>query len=206
MQKVIKAALILTLVSILVAFVRDTQLNQQKLELKQIEIKETSLELKQLNRKYDKELEKTEVNQKTIEQLNKEKEELNKQLQAKKEAEAKLAQQKIQASQAVYAASNTPSDVIQGSHSDWMRQAGIAESDFGYVEYIIQKESGWNFRAKNPSSSATGLCQTMLSIHPVPATFKDNPVEQLQWCANYAKRRYASWGGAYSFWLRNHWW
>lgn len=93
-----------------------------------------------------------------------------------------------------------------GSHSDLMRQAGIAESDFTYVEYIIQKESGWNHLAKNPTSSATGLCQTMLSIHKVSDTFRSNPVEQLQWCSGYAQRRYDGWAGAYSFWLNNHWW
>lgn len=93
-----------------------------------------------------------------------------------------------------------------GSHADWMRQAGIAESDFTYVEYIIQKESGWNYLAKNPTSSATGLCQTMLSIHKVSETFRSNPVEQLQWCQNYAIGRYKSWSGAYNFWLSNHWW
>lgn len=93
-----------------------------------------------------------------------------------------------------------------GSHSDLMRQAGIAESDFTYVEYIIQKESGWNYLAKNPGSSATGLCQTMLSIHKVSDTFRSNPIEQLQWCSDYAQRRYNGWAGAYNFWLRNHWW
>lgn len=32
-----------------------------------------------------------------------------------------------------------------GSHQDWMAAAGIAESDFGFVSYIVGRENGsWN--------------------------------------------------------------
>jgi len=95
----------------------------------------------------------------------------------------------------------TPSD-----HASLMAQAGISLSDYGHVEYIIQKESGWRHSIKNKSSSAYGLCQTMLSIHPVPADFKTNPVTQLKWCNDYAIRRYGSWSAAAGFWRANRHW
>src|SRR5262249_48883980 len=43
--------------------------------------------------------------------------------------------------------------VYAGSHSDWMRAAGIAESDFGYVDYIISHESGWVATKSNYAGS-----------------------------------------------------
>ena len=95
-----------------------------------------------------------------------------------------------------------------GTHNDWMAAAGIAASDYGYVNYIIERESHWNPLAKNPRSGATGVCQA-LPGNKMASAGKDwatNPITQLRWCSGYAVGRYGSWRGAYEFWVRNHWW
>ncbi len=96
-----------------------------------------------------------------------------------------------------------------GSHQDWMRQAGIAESDFGYVQFIIKHESGWGYTKWNYSGSgAYGLCQALPAskMRSAGADYMTNPITQLKWCNGYAVGRYGSWANAYNFWTRNHWW
>ena len=95
-----------------------------------------------------------------------------------------------------------------GSKADWMRAAGIGDADFGYVDYIISHESGWDYHAVNRSSGAYGLPQSLPAgkLASAGADWRDNPVTQLRWANNYAVGRYGSWGGAYRFWTVNHWW
>lgn len=91
-----------------------------------------------------------------------------------------------------------------GSKEEWMAAAGIASSDWAYVDYIVSKESGWNPNATNKSSGACGLVQA-LPCSKVPGNGYD-PVDNLRWGNGYAVGRYGSWAGAYNFWTRNHWW
>ncbi|MFS0893609.1 transglycosylase SLT domain-containing protein [Microbacterium sp. 179-I 3D3 NHS] len=91
-----------------------------------------------------------------------------------------------------------------GAPAEWMAAAGIAESDWGYVDYIVSKESGWNPNATNRSSGACGLVQA-LPCSKVPGNGYD-PVDNLRWASGYATGRYGSWAGAHAFWTRNHWW
>ncbi|QMU98769.1 transglycosylase SLT domain-containing protein [Microbacterium esteraromaticum] len=91
-----------------------------------------------------------------------------------------------------------------GSKEEWMTAAGIASSDWPYVDYIVSKESGWNPNATNKSSGACGLVQA-LPCSKVPGNGYD-PVDNLRWGNGYAVGRYGSWASAYSFWVRNHWW
>lgn len=91
-----------------------------------------------------------------------------------------------------------------GSKEEWMAAAGIAGSDWPYVDYIVSKESGWNPNATNKSSGACGLVQA-LPCSKVPGNGYD-PVDNLRWGNGYAVGRYGSWAGAYNFWTRNHWW
>lgn len=96
-----------------------------------------------------------------------------------------------------------------GSHTDWMRAAGIAESDFGYVDYIIDRESGWAPTKYNyAGSGAYGLGQALPASKM--AAFGDdymtNPVTQLKWANAYAVGRFGSWANAYAHWLSYHSW
>ncbi len=101
-----------------------------------------------------------------------------------------------------------PTPVFSGSNQELMAAAGIAASDFQAVDYILRKESSWNFRAVNASSGATGLCQALPAskMASAGADYLTNPVTQLRWCDGYAKARYGGWWPAYNFWTANHWW
>lgn len=91
-----------------------------------------------------------------------------------------------------------------GSPAEWMAAAGIAEADWGYVDYIISRESSWNPNAMNASSGACGLAQA-LPCSKVPGSGL-NPIDNLRWANGYAIGRYGSWAQAYAFWASNHWW
>jgi len=95
-----------------------------------------------------------------------------------------------------------------GSHEDWMASAGISSKDYGYVNYIVIRESNWNPLARNSSSGATGLCQALPGNKMASAgsDWATNPITQLRWCNQYAVGRYGSWAKAYQFWTANHWW
>lgn len=116
---------------------------------------------------------------------------------AKAEAEAK-------AKAAVTSVTAPPKYSGGGAPADWMAAAGIAESDWAYVDYIANKESGWNPNATNASSGACGLIQAY-PCSKVPGNGYD-PVDNLRWADGYAVGRYGSWAGAYDFWIKNNWW
>lgn len=92
-----------------------------------------------------------------------------------------------------------------GSPAEWMAAAGIPESDWGYVDYVVSHESGWNPNATNSSSGACGLVQA-LPCSKVPGGNGYDPVANLIWANGYAIGRYGSWAGAYAFWISNNWW
>ena len=98
---------------------------------------------------------------------------------------------------------------LSGEQKSWLRQAGIEESDWFYVDYIIFRESRWNHQIWNQAgSSAYGLCQALPAVKM--SSFGDdymtNPITQLKWCDWYAHERYGGWVPAYQFWLSRHWW
>lgn len=128
--------------------------------------------------------------------------------EAKAKADAEAAEAAAQPAAAKPASSSggwqTPFYTGGGAPADWMAAAGIAQSDWGYVDYIVTRESGWNPNATNPSSGACGLVQA-LPCSKVPGGGY-NPVANLTWANGYAIDRYGSWANAYAFWTTNHWW
>lgn len=115
---------------------------------------------------------------------------------AKAEAEAKVAEKEAPAGAPRYTGGGAP--------ADWMAAAGIPESDWGAVDYIVTRESGWNPNALNPSGGYCGLLQ-IAPLHGV-ANCHD-PVVNLQWGTTYANNRYGSWQAAYQHWAtyQNGW-
>ena len=103
---------------------------------------------------------------------------------------------------------SSPATSITGEKTDWMRAAGIPESDWQYVDYIIEHESGWNYRAVNASSGATGVCQALPGSRMATSgsDYLSNPVTQLKWCHSYANERYGGWQQAYNAWRSQNWW
>ena len=103
---------------------------------------------------------------------------------------------------------SSPVASVTGEKTDWMKAAGIPESDWQYVDYIIEHESGWNYRAVNASSGATGVCQALPGsrMDTAGSDYLDNPVTQLKWCHSYANERYGGWQQAYNAWRSQNWW
>jgi len=102
-----------------------------------------------------------------------------------------------------------PAVLTPGSHTDWMTAAGIASSDFGYVDYIVSHESGWGVTKSNYSGSgAYGLGQALPAskMAVYGADYLTDPITQLRWANAYAVGCYGSWAGAYSHWLSHHSW
>lgn len=109
---------------------------------------------------------------------------------------------------------------INGGTSAVMAQAGIAGSDYAYVNYIVSHESGWcATKAQgehycpavpdNPyTSDGYGLCQSTpgIKMATAGADWATNPITQLHWCSSYADRAYGGWGNAYYHWLSHHNW
>ena len=103
---------------------------------------------------------------------------------------------------------SSPVTSVTGEKTDWMKAAGIPESDWQYVDYIIEHESGWNYRAVNPSSLAYGLPQSLPAskLSSAGSDWRDNPVTQLKWATQYANERYGGWQQAYNAWRSQNWW
>jgi hypothetical protein len=99
--------------------------------------------------------------------------------------------------------------LVAGSHTDWMSEAGIPAADFGYVDYIISHESGWDPVKWNYSGTgAYGLGQALPAskMAAFGADYMTDPVTQLKWANAYACGRYGSWANAYAHWLDHRSW
>lgn len=95
---------------------------------------------------------------------------------------------------------------VSGEKTAIMAAAGIAESDYSYVDYIVSHESGWRVNASN--GRTWGLCQALpgSKMSSAGADWQTNPITQMKWCNGYAVGRYGSWAAAYSHWLSAHSW
>jgi len=89
-----------------------------------------------------------------------------------------------------------------GSKTEWLAASSIPQESWGYADFMVQKESGWNPNALNKSSGACGLAQALPCSKLGPNW--SNPVVSLNWMNGYVGR-YGGWEGAYNFWLKNHW-
>ncbi len=106
-----------------------------------------------------------------------------------------------------------------GSHEDWMAAAGIAASDYGYVNYIVGHEGGWEpckvqggaidcSYAANGGQMGYGIVQATpgKKMQTAGSDWATNPITQLRWATGYANGRYGSWAGAYNYWISHHNW
>ncbi len=160
---------------------------------KEVADKKTKVEKKQ----NDIELEKKEIDKK-IESTYNIQDDLNSQLtKLEKELDLKI----IEYSSNGYITS-------QEAKEELMKSVGISSSDYDYVDYIINRESSWNYLAVNSMSGAYGLCQALPGekMSSTGSDWKTNPQTQMSWCNDYAIDRYGSWEGAYNFWLSHDWW
>ena len=83
---------------------------------------------------------------------------------------------------------------VTGTKTDWLAAAGIPQSDWSYVDWLVQRESGWNPNAVNASSGACGLAQALPCSKMGPNW--NDPVTALKWQYNYVNGRYGGYAGA----------
>ncbi|MFC8514662.1 transglycosylase SLT domain-containing protein [Streptomyces sp. NPDC057257] len=82
----------------------------------------------------------------------------------------------------------------------------VPAGQFQCFSNIVERESGWNYLAVNPSSGAYGLVQALpgSKMSSVGADWQTNPATQIKWGLNYMNSAYGSPCGAWSFWQTHH--
>lgn len=102
-------------------------------------------------------------------------------------------------------APESPKPKVLTNHEELMQAAGIKESDWSAVEYIINHESSWRPTIRN-NEGCIGLgqrCPASVLLSECPDL---DAVCQLRHFTDYAVKRYGSWQQAYQVWLKKHWW
>lgn len=102
-----------------------------------------------------------------------------------------------------------------------MAQAGIAASDYPYVDYIASHEGGWCPTKVQGSHECPGYAPNPIPSYGGYGIFQATPggkmasagsdwatsaVTQIRWATGYANARYGSWAGAYNHWQASHNW
>ena len=88
-------------------------------------------------------------------------------------------------------------------------------ADFGWedrrqwrcLERLWSRESGWNHRARNPSSGAHGIPQALpgSKMGGISADWRTNPETQIKWGLRYIKGRYGTPCGAWAHFGASGW-
>lgn len=84
---------------------------------------------------------------------------------------------------------------------------GWSGSQFTCLDKLWTKESGWNPRADNPSSSAYGIPQALPGSKMASAgpNWQTNPVTQIKWGLGYIQGRYGNPCGAWGHSVSHGW-
>ncbi|WTP59965.1 lytic transglycosylase domain-containing protein [Streptomyces phaeochromogenes] len=89
-----------------------------------------------------------------------------------------------------------------------MARQMMPADQFSCFSEIVERESGWNYRADNPTSDAYGLVQALpgSKMSSAGADWATNPATQIKWGLSYMNSdRYGSPCAAWEFWQANHW-
>lgn len=185
-NKILVAIAVILLIAFATLGVVNVKNSNNKIELQQIELKDNSVKLKNLNEEYNKLLESKEVDQKKLEELQKQKDQLEKDLQAKLQRQE---EERIARANATKIATAT---------------AYAAEANCGSPKACIYlKESSNNPAAVN-SIGCRGLGQACPGSK-LPCSDTDYACQDA-WFTNYAIQRYGGWDQAWNFWQQHHWW
>lgn len=207
-RQVITVVLALILIGFIVAGATNIRHTNEKIKLHEIELKSRETKLQELNIKYDQVLEqKTNTEAEKQEQLKKIQELENERQRLERELQAKLDRNKAE-QEKIAVASKRASGVgsvsaATGSHSDWMSAAGIPESQHAAAERLIHRESSWNVNAYNASSGSCSLVQA-LPCSKIPGNWRD-PVTALRWGHGYVTARYGTWQVALNHSIQYNW-
>lgn len=86
--------------------------------------------------------------------------------------------------------------------ANWAREAGVAEQDLEAAIDLIYRESGCRVDARNSSSGAYGIPQSLPGnkMATFGADWETNPVTQIRWMIDYVNGRYGGWQQALDYW------
>lgn len=130
---------------------------------------------------------------------------------------ADAAMQKIYDDATAWVAANTIAPESAGGAADSGNTAGyralgrtIAASmgvggQFGSIDSVFTRESGWNPKAQNPTSTAYGIPQFLNATWAAYGGKTSDPARQIRAGIQYMKDRYGSPDGANAFWNKHHW-
>ncbi|GAB2445405.1 hypothetical protein GCM10027062_27500 [Nocardioides hungaricus] len=81
-----------------------------------------------------------------------------------------------------------------------MPRFGFSSDQFGCLDSLWTRESGWNPAAENPSSGAYGIPQSLpgSKMASAGADWATNPATQIEWGLGYIRDRYGSPCGAWA--------
>jgi hypothetical protein len=93
-----------------------------------------------------------------------------------------------------------------GSPQQIARQIVGDAGQFECFSHIVERESGWDIHAQNPSG-AYGLLQALpgSKMSSAGPDWRNNAATQVEWGLDYMKDRYGSACGAWSFWQSHNW-
>ena len=96
-----------------------------------------------------------------------------------------------------------PRDIARALLGDF----GFGPDQFGCLDSLYMRESGWSVTADNPTSSAYGIPQALpgSKMASAGADWETNPVTQIQWGLGYIEDRYGSPCGAWAH-SQSHGW
>jgi murein DD-endopeptidase MepM/ murein hydrolase activator NlpD len=123
-------------------------------------------------------------------------------------ARAAAAKAAARAAKARSSAANRP--IRSGDARSIARQLLAARGwsgQFGCLNSLWQRESGWNSRAMNPSSGAYGIPQALpgSKMASAGADWRTNPATQIRWGLSYIASRYGTPCGAWAH-SQSHGW
>jgi hypothetical protein len=115
----------------------------------------------------------------------------------KREVQALAAQQERARTQAVTRTSNA---VSSGSPQAYAQSLITNRIQYDCLVLLWNRESGWNYRASNPSSGAYGIPQSLpgTKMATAGADWRTNPNTQIRWGVGYIRDRYETPCGAWA--------
>ena len=106
-------------------------------------------------------------------------------------------------------------DKTSVKYAKWFARQEMAKPKYGWgsdeqweaLENLWTRESGWNYRAENPSSGAYGIPQSLPGSKMAAAgnDWRTNPETQIRWGLDYIKARYGGPKRAWAFFQANNW-
>ena len=109
--------------------------------------------------------------------------------------EAALSADKGDAVRVTEDASDDPREIAQALLGEF----GFSKSEFGCLDSLWTRESGWSVHADNPSSSAYGIPQALPGekMSSAGSDWATNPATQIRWGLGYIQDRYGTPCGAW---------